>query len=99
LSVDELAIAAACYARHAPPPADRPADELAAQDRQKYGLFGWRFWFLTPIVALFYARIASIEDLTDFLRAPAGHTHRHWRASHPRLTRWLYPGPRVASPG
>jgi capsular polysaccharide export protein len=93
LTVDELEIAAACYARHAPPSAGRVGGEPAPLDTASYGLFGWRFWLMTPIVALAYARIASAEDLADFLRTPAQHTHRHWRASHPRLTRWLYPDP------
>ncbi len=95
LTADEISMVAECYGRHAPPPEPRPAPEPTGARRADYGLFGWRLWLLTPLVALAYARLVNAEDLADFLRAPAAHAHRYWRASHPRLTRWLYPGPRA----
>ena len=93
LAADEIALVAECYARHAPQPETRAGPEPATWGGASCGLFGWRLWLLTPAVALAYARLASAEDLADFLRDPARHAHRHWRASHPRLTGWLFPGP------
>ncbi|WP_084782549.1 glycosyltransferase family 2 protein [Roseivivax halodurans] len=63
-----------------------------------YGLFGWRFWFLTPIVAVFYARLSTPKRLHEFLSEPAEFSSQHWAFRRPRLCALLYPQGNVMGP-
>lgn len=76
-----------------PPPPPPPAPRLV-----NYGLFGWRMWLLTPILAVVYARIASPERFREFLADPFEFSRLHWITRHPLATWLIYPGGNVMGP-
>ncbi|WP_226662002.1 glycosyltransferase [Microbulbifer aggregans] len=56
-----------------------------------YGVFGWRYWGLTPVLAMLYARRATPERLRDFLIEPAEFARENWAQQHPFIIGLLYP--------
>lgn len=108
LQQEEFALVERIYAKYARSPdlpevvipADRtvvakpqPAPVIPPKPRiVNYGLFGWRLWLLTPILAALYANRASPDRLREFLTEPFAFSRRHWVTRHPFVTWLLYPG-------
>lgn len=83
---------------HAPASMVLPTRTKIGPKVMNYGVFGWRLWFLTPIVAVIYARIASFEQFCDFLREPVDYSNRHWASRRPLLAKALYPQGNLMGP-
>lgn len=114
LRQEEFGVIESIYARHAPPPQAKgqtppapspppktqpdPPPPPPAPRLVNYGLFGWRMWLLTPILAVVYARIASPERFREFLADPFEFSRLHWITRHPLATWLIYPGGNVMGP-
>ncbi|MBJ3764367.1 glycosyltransferase [Maribius pontilimi] len=81
-------------------PASQYASPLPTPPRLvNYGLFGWRLWLLTPILAVFYGPRLPPERFQEFLTEPFDFSRRHWILRRPLMTGLLYPGGNFMGPG
>ncbi|AFT70035.1 Capsule polysaccharide modification protein LipA [Alloalcanivorax dieselolei B5] len=64
---------------------------LASLKIVNYGLFGWRYWLLTPLLALLFAKRATPELQREFLKEPAQFARKNWSQRRPVMTKLLYP--------
>ncbi|WP_380054334.1 glycosyltransferase [Falsihalocynthiibacter sp. SS001] len=57
-----------------------------------YGLFGWRYWGLSPLIAALYERRGANPEMIDsFRKEPAEYARFNWSHRHKFITTLLYP--------
>ncbi|WP_134681499.1 glycosyltransferase [Paracoccus ravus] len=114
IHVEELALIDAAFARHRRPErrrahpvagaATQARDAFAQEARRdgeivNYGLFGWRYWLLTPMIDhLLFKRRVGPDLRAQYRKEPADFARKYWSTNRPMMTRMFYPEGNVLGP-